>query len=456
MKRFKVDGLWSTTREGKNLVPGFLRNGRSGLSLHLLGSFKEGWAPSALGSYEKLYGVIGPGLSGMYATLFNCLTESATVNTSTVRSEKFRCSRAIIGDDLAPEEPLRFDSLQYEFTHLDNWVGKSHIDTEPLPEGKNEVSIRYNQPEPMEFSVDDFKLQIGFSANFMTSLLEATIRERSQIVIEPIGEGLAEEASAHHLAPLQNLVTFATDTPNDVDEAVLQGGRIAYGTIDAPKRFYLYYTPVFRLKGTKKRLLTDEILFTLNDAMHAGLNIFQKWFDFVRGHSSFVNVYFAHVYSPAGFLSYRFRNIMAAFRLLCTPSFEVPERTKSFLKAIDEAAAAHFDGRERTWLGPALPTGHEVEMPFHLMRSLQQNGDVMSLLIDDFHEFVTVICRTLDHVERTPEPSEPVFQGGDLYYAIEKVCWLIKLLVLRELGFGDETLKRLALRNRNFTFLRSK
>jgi hypothetical protein len=456
MKRFKVDGLWSTTREGKNMVPGFLRNGRSGLSLHLLGSFKEGWTPNALGRYEKLYGVIGQGLEGMYATLFDCLTESTTVNTSSVRSEKLRCSRAVIGDDLAPEEPLKFDSLEYDFTYLDNWVGKSHVITElPLGE-KKEASIRYNQPEPIEFPVDDFKIQIGFTANFVRSLSEATIREKSQITIEPIGEGFAEEASIRHLSPLQNLLTFATGAPNEVDRALLQGGRISYGNFDVPKRFSLYYTPVFRLRGPKEKLHPVDMLFNLEDVLHVGLNIFQKWYDFVRSHGSFVDIYFAHIYSPAKFISDRFRNVMMAFRLLCTPSLEVPERTKSFLRAIDEAAAAHFDGPERAWLGQALPIGDEVEMPFRLMRSLQKNGDVMSLLIDDFHEFVTVICRTLEYVERrTPEPSGLLFQGGDLYHAIEKVRWLIKLMALRELGFDDEALKRLALRNKNFTFLRS-
>src|SRR4051812_46120657 len=133
MKSFKVDGLWSTTREGKNMVPGLLRNGRSGLSLHLLGSFKEGWTPSVLGRYEKLYGVVGQGLNGTYATLFDCVTESTTVNTSSVRSERLRCSRAVIGDGLAPEEPLMFESLEYEFTYLDNWVGKSRFETELTP-----------------------------------------------------------------------------------------------------------------------------------------------------------------------------------------------------------------------------------------------------------------------------------------------------------------------------------
>ena len=48
-----------------------------------------------------------------------------------------------------------------------------------------------------------------------------------------------------------------------------------------------------------------------------------------------------------------------------------------------------------------------------------------------------------------------LFQGGDLYHAIEKVRWLIRLMALRELGFDDEALKKLALRNKKFTFLRS-
>ena len=55
-----------------------------------------------------------------------------------------------------------------------------------------------------------------------------------------------------------------------------------------------------------------------------------------------------------------------------------------------------------------------------------------------------------------PNRAARIFQGGDLHHAIEKVRWLIKFMTLRELGFDDEALKKLALRNQNFTFLRSK
>ena len=184
---------------------------------------------------------------------------------------------------------------------------------------------------------------------------------------------------------------------------------------------------------------------------------FRNWYNFIRRHGSFVEIYFAHIYSPAKFISDRFRNVIMAFRLLCTSSIDVSERTKGFLRAIDVVAAAHFHASEGAWLGQALPIADEVEMPFRLMRSLQQNGEVMSLLIGDFHEFVTVICRTLECVERgRPRPCGLTFQGGDLHHAIEKVRWLIKMMVLRELGFDDGTLKRLALRSKNFVFLRSR
>ncbi len=457
MKRFKVHGLWSTTREGKDMVPGVLRNGRSGLSLRLLGSFKEGWAPNELGGYEKLFGEIGQGVEGTYATLFNCMTESASVSSSSVRSENIRCDRAVIGDDLAPEEPLKFDSLEYDFTYLDRWVGKSNV-TIDFPGGGKEASIRYNQPEPIEFPVDDFRIQLGFTANLVRSTSSATIREQSQIAIEPIGEGFAEDASIRpHLSPLQNLLTFATDTPNEVDRAMLQGGRISYGDIHVPKRFSLYYAPVFRLKGAKKNLHPTDMLFHLSDVMRVDLNIFQNWYRFVQGHGSFVEIYFAHVYSPARYISDRFREVMTAFRLLCARSPQLDERTNSFLKAVDQAAAAQFDASERAWLGQALPSGDELEMPFHLLHSLERNRDVMSILVGDFHAFVTAICRTLEYVERrTPEPGAPVFQGGDLHHATEKIRWLIKLIVLRKLGFDDEALKRLALRNTKFLFLGSR
>ena len=137
MKRFKVDGLWSTTREGKNMVPGFLRNGRSGLSLHLLGSFTEGWTPNALGRYEKIYGVIGQGLRRKVChplRLRDGIDDGEFIERAVGEAPVQPGSHR---GRPGTEEPLKFDSLEYDFTYLDNWVGKSHVATEfPLGEGK--------------------------------------------------------------------------------------------------------------------------------------------------------------------------------------------------------------------------------------------------------------------------------------------------------------------------------
>jgi len=61
---------------------------------------------------------------------------------------------------------------------------------------------------------------------------------------------------------------------------------------------------------------------------------------------------------------------------------------------------------------------------------------------------------TIDFFERREEGGRPALGGGDLHYTVEKIKMLIKILVLKELGFGQDASKSFIERNKQLNHLK--
>ena len=196
-------------------------------------------------------------------------------------------------------------------------------------------------------------------------------------------------------------------------------------------------------------------LGTFGDAQRQGINIFQKWLDFTELNRSFCTVFFANLNAEPRYLNDRFASLMRAFTLLSTTIGKSSERAKLFVGDVEAALSSRFNDNDREVLSHYIPTGAEVEMPFHLLRLLQENADTMGTLVEDARGFVRSVYDTLQFFERRSETPRPPFQGEKLLHATLKIRTLVKIVLLKELGFDEETVKSLTLRNSKINFLRT-
>ncbi len=132
------------------------------------------------------------------------------------------------------------------------------------------------------------------------------------------------------------LLTFATDTPNEIDDITYSGPEDAEGISPS---YHVVFEPIFRLKDDKRSLHQSDMLFTFGDCQNHVPNIFQNWLYFTERTQSFCTVYFANVYAEPRYLNDRFVSLMRAFALLSTALGEVsdahtalPKRGRSIVK----------------------------------------------------------------------------------------------------------------------------
>ena len=274
---------------------------------------------------------------------------------------------------------------------------------------------------------------------------------------KPLPRLTLDQVNADFVRPLQNLLSFATDTPNAIEGVELRGERVTHGEVETNRKYHLVFNQIFRLKSKKDRLRPSEMLFTFDESQGAGLNIFQNWFEFTKKHEAFCTVYFASLYAPPRYLDEKFLRLMTALTLLTSSLGDLSQRTRLYLEEVGGLSNNRFTEEERALLGHVLPTGPEVEMPFHLLRLLEDHRRLMNPVIGEDHRaFVRSLSETLSFAERrTAETNRPPFQGGELLDAMEKIRILIKAVVLKELGFADQQVASFIERNRYYIYMTS-
>jgi hypothetical protein len=345
---------------------------------------------------------------------------------------------------------FRFEKLIIRFSYLNDWVGQTGIRSEAIKDG--DYSINFTKPDILPFSFGEQKLSLETSPGLTRAIHHAELDESTLIVIEPIGELSPTELGGDRIQILQNLLTLATDEPNEIEDITYAGPEDEHGLNPT---YHLVFEPSWRLARDKKPLHSREMLFTFDDALSQGVNIFHNWLEFAERNPSFCTVFFANLYAEPPYLNDRFSCLMRAFTLLGTKTGGISERTKLFLGDVEAALSARFSDDDRRFVGQIIPTGPEIEMPFHLLRLLRGNADTMGLIIEDAPGFVRSVYDTISFFERRPRQSHPPIQGENLLYAMLKIRMLVKIMVLKELGFDEAAVRSLILRNNRFNFLRT-
>jgi ApeA N-terminal domain 1 len=452
MKFFKASGLWFPADEPENRVAGTLRFSESGLQLKLLGGFQGGWSPDVQ-AYGIIQGVVGDSPYGEFVSLYDCFPTSKSLRSQGIGSETIRCERAYIGDDYLFEEEADIRSISLATSYLYDWARLKDVSDFKfgLPPW-HEVGIQNGFPEPVRFDIDDAIVLVVVSYSSHSSTRAAGIRATSSISITPRTTLRARAIAGKFVQRLCDLLSFATDRPNAVEEVALTQTK---GT-GVSKRHYLLYDRILQLKDQRSGLYKGDMLFSLSEAIEAGLNIFQGWLDFTNKNAKFCMVYFASLYAQPKYLDEKFQRLISAFTLLCGSLSEATPQTIQFVEDISRTFNKSFTDKDRLLLYHLLPTPPKVQMTLDMRRLLEEHARLMGQVIGDFDEFVMAVSTTLRYIETREGPQgHPKLEGAELHYAMQKIRMLIKILVLGQLGFDGGRVASFIERNMDFLHLKA-
>jgi hypothetical protein len=251
----------------------------------------------------------------------------------------------------------------------------------------------------------------------------------------PISEG---EINQRFIYPLQNLMTFVCDRPQEVEEVSLWREDNLVQTGRNPE-IRLIGARVFPEGGEESSgsVHPHQLLFTLADIEGEFAPFLGRWLSLTATYADAFNIFFGLQYGPPAFQDVVFLGIVQALCLYYT------RRTDGVAHCMQEAERraeilAKLPSADADWL-----RGHIWDRPYPpyrnvLAKLLSEHSETMNpLLRVGQPEFVIEVMNTLRYaIRRDPESSSAASQGGELYWMTQKLRILLKLSILRELGMS--------------------
>jgi ApeA-like protein/HEPN superfamily Apea-like protein len=441
MQAFECMGQWWLPERENDRAAGTLKVSQSGvLRLRLVGSlgpaemFKSKRYPIILGWVEK-----SP--AGDIVTLSGCMVCASTVGSATSTRENYHVSRAYFGAHLKQQDDFTFKSMSLQVAGLSDWAHDysgfvTEVNSPGNPEEPNPV-LSYAHRNPLFARVPGGRLTLSVGLGEHLSHRERSFRESIGISICCETAKSSDELSAEYVYPLQNLMTFVCDRPQEVEDFTVRPGEFPK---DAAGRGIRIIGPSVLPEeegGVSDPVPSFHMLFTLSDVEFS--EFVDKWFMLLNKYIDAFNLYFGLQYGPPAYLDMTFPSVVQSLYLYYSRRddgvagrAEEETRLKEILSALPPVDAE--------WIVDRL--GARPFPPLHLVlrKLVEEHSHTMNPLVSSRQDrFVNEVINTLKYIVLRDEDMHPSARhGADLYWMIQKLRFLFKSCLLRELGFKKE------------------
>ena len=109
------------------------------------------------------------------------------------------------------------------------------------------------------------------------------------------------------------------------------------------------------------------------------------------------------------------------------------------------------------WLTPVLNIQSQLDLPFQLSRLLDEHKSIISNIIrSDFNDIISLVCSLVGNYGiRLKAVEDGTISSRDIIFLMDKLRWLLKVAILKELGFDESAVDKLTARNKTFNDLKS-
>lgn len=445
MQAFECHGLWNLPETEAPPVAGTLRVSSSGeLRLSLIGSLGQ---PKGFLQAKEHPVVLGSvdGPHGNDVTLVNCfVTHSQSGSFEGVR-EEYHAQRGFFGARLSKSSDFVFRRMRLRVGGLGAWAhslsGFRQGGLGGTRVGEEVPLLFYAMPTPAGGPIAGGEISIGFGLRCSNTLNGYTYTEQPGLVVTcdpPLSE---KEINQRFVYALQNLMTFACDRPQEVEEVSLWREDILTPGEENPE-IRLIGARVFPEAEDEKAesIHPHELLFTLADIEGEFAPLVERWLRLTTVYADACNIFFGLQYGPPAYLDFTLLGVIESLFLYYTRREDGlahrNQEDRRLTEVLGKLPAADADWvRSHIWVRPFPP------LQDMLAKLLNEHAEVMNpLLRTDQQGFISEVMNTVNYTVRrdNPEIGLAASHGAELYWMMARLRILLKLCFLRELGFSAE------------------
>ncbi len=468
MQAFDMQGMWWLPEDPGNRCFGTLAcNEKGESSLAIIGVFP------GVDFHQSERVILGDVVDrrngrqrGRHVTLRGCILTNASHSSAPIgNSQEFLASRVFLGEHLVAPSDFSFSRARVSFSGLNMWAHDlSGFEDKVSPE----TQVSWKHPEPISGSIDGAQFALGADCTALNTMRQRRLTESVRLNLtfsEPIRE---EDLQANYLYPLQNFFSFATDHPNALAELSVSRRPMSAEdiTVIGPR--------TFADEAEAANVLPFEMLFTLEDVSGRVAEVVRRWFQLSKQHSEAFALYFGGMYRPPGYTDLRLTMIMQVLSLYRAGGWQLPEGFVDIGALTYRAVEAIPDGVRRG-ITDLLDT-HPLVMAARTLTALMvENGKEFEPLLNMGGDggrsgFVTYALNSLKYLitRRTPfahyvidetmreGPAPYASDGAAQYWLTQRLALLLKMSLLRGLGFSPEQIQTIMDRNRLYQHIRDK
>jgi hypothetical protein len=456
MKAFECTGQWWLPGDEQHGVAGTLKVSQSGeLRLKLFGmlgseaDFQSKMHPVILGWVEE-----SP-LGDRVVTLTGCVIGSRSVGSHLPTRENYRAASGFFGGHLAAQADFLFKNMSLRLAGLSEWA---HVRTGfgderiSVGAGERQALLTYAYVSPLEAAVPGGRLSLGVGMSSEGRHRERLFQEEVELSVFSEVARSTYDLNVDFVYPLQNLMTFVSDRPQEVEDFLVRpgefpenlGGRGIHviGVRVQPEEDGDGPEPVHHA----------QMLFTLADVDFT--DFMGKWLHVTRRFLSACNAFFGVQYGPPAFIDMAFPYVVQSLYLYYAQREdgvagrgEEEGRLKEILASLVPADA--------DWIVDRLGVRPFPPLFLVLRKLVEEHGHVMNPLLSHRQErFVSEVVNTSKYVAfRETEMGQAASHGADLYWMMQRLRFLFKSCLMQELGFPKDKVKTLFDRNGLYQYL---
>jgi hypothetical protein len=448
MKAFECTGQWWLPDDDQHGAAGTLRVSQNGeMRLWLVGGLG---APVGFGSkaHPVILGWVDKSPFGEKVTLTNCVLGGSSFGSAEKTRENYHAARGLFGAHLTRREEFAFKSASFRIAGFSEWAhALTGFGPTQFPTRLEERAplVMYAYCNPLVAQVPGGRLSLGVSLRKNDRHRERLFEEEVSLGADTDSAKSPDDFNSDYVYPLQNLMTFVCDRPQEVEDFVVRPGEFPESAAAGD----------IHVVGARVQPEEDEspepvrhfqMLFTLEDVDFS--DFIGKWLRVTGRFAAACNVFFGVQYGAPAFIDMAFPYAVQALYLYharredgVAGRGEEEGRLKEILASLAPADA--------DWIVDRL--GARPFPPLHLVlkRLVAEHGEVMNPLVSHRQgRFVSEVTNTLKYVAfREEEMWQAASHGSDLYWTMQKLRFLFKSCLMRELGFPSEKIKSLFERN---------
>lgn len=443
-EEFEHEGTWWLPQRPQQPIHGTLTFTPSqGAILNLEGGF----FPRAVGEMKQI--VLGISSMGKKITLHDCLLLPVGNEIQLQPSaSSFYANLVLVGAHFETPDAIRFRELCVRYSHLDQWARGI---TGLRPAG-DEWGIAYTAVAAVHLADDgDYSVSLNARPHLSSTEREARVTETVDITIRAVEERAFCELE-HVMGAITDFLNLGVGKP--VYPLAIQGitggreGRAANGT-PRDGAVNIFYQPIGLPMGWRT-LTKADMLFTLGDMGHKVRDVLRNWLGGYHRLKKVCDLLFAPWYCPM-YIENRFlftAQAVEVYHRLSRNNLEMPEEDHQ--KRVNEILGA-VPKEHRKWLEGKLQYSNEVTLRRGLKELIEECYAFLGQLLDEASVQKVIDTRNyLTHY--APHREGRAAEELELHHLTEKLRILLEICLLRELGFADDTIQGIVLKNNRYKY----